>query len=70
MLFDSNADNLEEMFEEVKKVLPRWELQIAPKNTERRLCHLGYNICYRKLEHKQHKLGETDYRLLMTFKDC
>ena len=41
LFFDSNSDTLERMFEEVKKVLPKWGLQIAPeKNTERRFCQL------------------------------
>ena len=31
LLSDSNKDTLESMFEEVKKVLPRWGLQIAPE---------------------------------------
>ena len=29
LLSDSNMDTLERMFEEVKKVLPKWRLQIA-----------------------------------------
>ena len=36
LLSDSNADTLERVFVEVKKVLPKWGLQIPPeKNTER-----------------------------------
>ena len=31
VLSDSNADTLERMFEVVKKALPKWGLQIAPK---------------------------------------
>ena len=30
-LSDSNKDTLESMFKEVKKVLPRWGLQIVPE---------------------------------------
>ena len=41
LLSDSNADTSERMFEEVKNVLPKWGLQIAPeKNTKRRFCQL------------------------------
>ena len=73
-LSDSNAVTLERMFEEVKKVLPKWRLEIAPekKNTERRFCQLSrlQNRFDRKSKHKRHKLGETNCRLLMTFKDC
>ena len=37
LLSDSNVDTLERMFEEIKKILPCWGLQIAPeKNTKRR----------------------------------
>ena len=36
LLFDSNIDILERIFEEVNKVLPSWGLQIVPKNAERR----------------------------------
>ena len=31
LLSDSTIDTLERMFEEVKKVLPKWGLQIAPE---------------------------------------
>lgn len=38
LLADLDADNLAQMFEEAKKILPWWELQITPKkNTKRRL---------------------------------
>ena len=35
MLTDSNIDTLERIFEEVKKVLPKWELQIAPEKVQK-----------------------------------
>ena len=31
LLADSNMDTLKEMFKEIKKILPYWELQIAPE---------------------------------------
>ena len=37
LLADSNVDTLEKMFEEVKKILPCWGLQIVPeKHIKRR----------------------------------
>ena len=37
LLSDSNVDTLERMFEEIKKIVPCWGLQIPPeKNTKRR----------------------------------
>ena len=35
LLSDSNADTLERWFEEVKNVLPKWGLQIAPEKIQR-----------------------------------
>ena len=35
LLSDSNTDILERIFEEVKKVLPKWELQIVPEKIQR-----------------------------------
>ena len=35
LLSDSNIDTLERMFEEVKKVLPKWKLQISPEKIQR-----------------------------------
>ena len=50
LLSDSNADTLERMFEEVKKVLPKWGLQIAPEKIQRgdSVNHLGYKIDLQK----------------------
>ena len=39
-LSDSNMDTLERMFEEVKKVLPKWGLQIAPEKIHCQLLRL------------------------------
>ena len=37
LLVDSNVDTSERMFEEISKILPYWEFQIAPeKNTKKR----------------------------------
>ncbi|KAL6083314.1 hypothetical protein STEG23_007305 [Scotinomys teguina] len=71
LLADSNADTLERLFEEVKKILPCWGLQIAPEKIQKgdSINYLGYKIGLQKIRPKRCKLGEIDYELLMTFKD-
>ena len=54
LLSNSNADTLERLFEEVKKALLNGDYKLLPKNTKRRF----------------YQLGETDSKLLMTFKNC
>ena len=51
MLSDSNIDTLERMFKEVNKVLPKWELQIAPVKIQREnsVNSLGYKIGLQKI---------------------
>ena len=51
LLSDSNIDTLERMFEEVKKVLPKWGLQIAPEKIQRgdSVNYLGYKIGLQKI---------------------
>ena len=51
LLSDSNKDILESMFEEVKKVLPRWGLQTAPEKIQRgeSINYLGYRIGLQKI---------------------
>ena len=46
LLSNSNVDTLERMFEEVKKVLPKWGLQIAPGKIQKgdSVNYLGYKI--------------------------
>ena len=70
LISDQNKDTLERLFEEVKIVLPKWGLQIAPEKIQRgdSVNYLGYKIGLQR-RHKRHKSGETGYELLMTFKD-
>ena len=51
LLSDSNTDTFEKMFEKVKKVLPKWELQIAPEKIHRgdSANYLGYRTGLQKI---------------------
>ena len=63
LLSDSNIDTIETMFEEIKKILPKWALQIAPEKIQRAdsINNQGYKIdLQRILEHICYKLGETN----------
>ena len=46
LLSDSSVNTLERMFEKVKKVMPKWRLQIAFEKIQRgdSVNYLGYNI--------------------------
>ena len=72
LLSDSNIDTLERMFEEVKIILPKWGLQIAPEKIQRgdSVNYLGYRTGLQKIRTQKTQIrGETNYRLLMAFKD-
>ena len=51
LLSDSNIDTLERMFEEVKIILPKWGLQIAPEKIQRgdSVNYLGYRTGLQKI---------------------
>ena len=51
LLSDSNIDTLERMFGEIKNVLPKWGLQIAPEKIQRgnSVNYLGYWIGLQKI---------------------
>ena len=51
LLSDSNIDTLERMFEEVKIILPKRGLQIAPEKIQRgeSVNYLGYRIGLQKI---------------------
>ena len=51
LLSDSNIDTLEIIFGEIKKVLPKWGLQIAPEKIQRgnSVNYLGYWIGLQKI---------------------
>ena len=69
---DSNADTLERMFEEVKKGYLNRDYKLFLKNKQMgdSVNYLGYKIGLQKIRTQRHKLGKTNCRLLMTFKDC
>ena len=51
LLADSDSDTLEKVFEEAKKILPCWGLQIAPEKKIQRgdsINYLGYKIGLQK----------------------
>ena len=59
------------MFEEVKKILPCWGLQIAPEKIQRgdSINYLGYKIGLQKIRPQKMQIRGDHYRLLMTSKD-
>ena len=63
LLSDSNKDILESMFEEVKKVLPRWGLQIAPEKIQRgdSINYLGYRIGLEKIRMQKAQIRRGDH---------
>ena len=51
LLSDSNIDTLERMFENIKKLLPKWGLQTVPEKIQRRdsINYLCYRISLQKI---------------------
>ena len=72
LLSDSNIDTLERMFEEVKIILPKWGLQIAPEKIQRgdSVNYLGYRIGLQKIRTPKEQIRRDRLRLLMIFRDC
>ena len=68
LLSDSNLDTLERMFEEVKIILPKWGLQIAPEKIQRgdSVNYLGYKIGFQKIRTQKAQI-RTDW--LQTLND-
>ena len=69
LLSDSNKDTLESMFEEVKKVLPRWGLQIAPEKIQRgdSINYLGYRIGLKKIRTQKAQIRRDRLQTLNDF---
>ena len=69
LLSDSNADTLERMFEEVKKVLPKWGLQIAPEKIQRgdSVNYLGYKIGLQKIRTQKAQIRRDQLQTLNDF---
>ena len=69
LLSDSNKDTLESMFEEVKKVLPRWGLKIASEKIQRgdSINYLGYRIGLEKIRMQKAQIRRDQLRTLNDF---
>ena len=71
LMIDSDSDNLEKMFDEVKRILPCQRLQIAPEKRQRgdSINYLGYKISQQKFNHTRYRSEEISCKLLMIFKN-
>ena len=69
LLSDSNTDTLERMLEEVKIVLPKWGLQIAPEKIQRgdSVYYLGYRIGSQKIGTQKAQIRRDWLRTLNDF---
>ncbi|KAL6040906.1 hypothetical protein STEG23_037882 [Scotinomys teguina] len=69
LLADSKLGTLENMFEEVKKVLPLWGLQIAPEKVQRgnSINYLGYKIELQKIRPQKVQLRRDRLKTLNDF---
>ncbi|KAL6093193.1 hypothetical protein STEG23_016117 [Scotinomys teguina] len=69
LLTDSNADTLERLFEEVKKILPCWGLQIAPEKIQKgdSINYLGYKIGLQKIRPQKVQIRRDRLRTLNDF---
>ncbi|KAL6045981.1 hypothetical protein STEG23_001675 [Scotinomys teguina] len=69
LLADSNADTLERLFEEVKKILPCWGLQIAPGKIQKgdSINYLGYKIGLQKIRPQKVQIRRDRLRTLNDF---
>ncbi|KAL6030846.1 hypothetical protein STEG23_024726 [Scotinomys teguina] len=69
LLTDSNADTLERLFEEVKKILPCWGLQIAPEKIQKgdSVNYLGYKIGLQKIRPQKVQIRRDRLRTLNDF---
>ena len=69
LLSDSNKNTLESMFEEVKKVLPKWGLQIDPEKIQRgdSINYLGYRISLQKIRTQKAQIRRDWLQILNDF---
>ncbi|KAL6087981.1 hypothetical protein STEG23_022841, partial [Scotinomys teguina] len=69
LLADANADTLERLFEEVKKILPCWGLQIAPEKIQKgdSVNYLGYKIGLQKIRPQKVQIRRDRLRTLNDF---
>ena len=69
LLYYSNIYTLKRMFEEVKIVLPKWGLQIAPEKIQRRdsVNYLCYRIGLQKIRTQKAQIRRDWLRILNDF---
>ena len=69
LLADSNLETLEKLFEELKKILPDWGLQIALEKVQRgnSINYLGYKIGLQKIRPQKVKLNIDKLKTLNDF---
>ena len=69
LLPNSNIDPVERMFEEVKIILPKWGLQIAPEKIQRgdSVNYLGYRIGLQKIRTQKAQIRRDRLRTLNDF---
>ena len=69
LISDQNKDTLERLFEEVKLVLPKWGLQIAPEKIQRgdSVNYLGYKIGLQRIKTQKAQIRRDRLRTLNDF---
>ena len=69
LISDQNKDTLERLFEEVKRVLPKWGLQIAPEKNQRgdSVNYLGYKIGLQRIKTQKAQIRRDWLRTLNDF---
>ena len=69
LISNSNIDTLERMFEEVKIILPKWGLQIAPEKIQRgdSVNYLGYRIGLQKIRTQKAQIRRDRFQTLNDF---
>ena len=69
LISDQNKDTLERLFEEVKIVLPKWGLQIAPEKIQRgdSVNYLGYKIGLQRIKTQKAQIRRDRLRTLNDF---
>ena len=69
LISDQNKDTLERLFEEVKLVLPKWGLQIAPEKIQRgdSVNYLGYKIGLQRIRTQKAQIRRDRLRTLNDF---
>ncbi len=69
LLSDPNMDTLNRLFEEIKILLPKWGLQIAPEKIQKgdSINYLGYKIGLQKIKTQKAQIRRDRLRTLNDF---